>query len=312
MSAAVVTEALTKHFGAVVGVESIGVEIQEGEVFGFLGGNGAGKTTTFRLLLDLLHPTSGRASILGLDCQRQGLEARRRVGYLPGEVPFHPDLTGESFLTFLSRLGGRPVSGARLERLLRRFDVSALDQRRKLRELSHGMKRKLGIVQALMTGPPVLLLDEPTSGLDPLRTEAFCETIDELKREGGTTILLSSHALSEVERLCDRIGLLRHGQLIGTPRLEELRARAPRVVIVEFHEPADRPADLANARFLAREDRRWVVELSGSMGPLVAALAGQPVADLRVEESSLVAYVRKESEDLAPESRPGPSPKCLA
>ncbi len=216
------------------------------------------------------------------------------VGYLPSEVPIYPELTSEAFLDYLARISRKTISPTRLESLLRRFDISALDQRRKLRDLSHGMKRKLGIVQALMTDAPVLILDEPTSGLDPLVIEAFCETIAELKRGGVTTVFLSSHVLSEVERLCDRVGLIRHGQLIDTPTLDNLRARGSRVVVVEFREPVDPPQGLPNTRILVRDARRWVIEVQGSMGALVAALAGLPVADLRVADSPLSAFVRGE------------------
>src|SRR5262245_7113921 len=160
------------------------------------------------MLLDLVRPTSGTASILGFDCQRQGLEARRRVGYLPGEMPVYPELTGARYLQFLSAIGSQPASPARIAFLLRRFDVSDLDLKRRMRDYSHGMKRKLGIIQALMTEAPLLILDEPTSGLDPLMIEAFGETVDELAREGRTTVFLSSHILSEVDRICQRIGLV--------------------------------------------------------------------------------------------------------
>ena len=208
----------------------------QGEVFGFLGANGAGKTTTIRLLLDLLRPTSGTAEVLGFDCQRQGLEARRRIGYLPAEMPMYPELTGAAYLKFLSAIGP-PPSRTRLDQLLRRFDVSDLDLRRRMRDYSHGMKRKLGLLQALMTDAPVLVLDEPTSGLDPLMIEAFGETIDELARAGRTTVLLSSHVLSEVDRVCRRIGLIRNGRLVAVQTLSELRAATPRRLTVLFSQP---------------------------------------------------------------------------
>src|SRR5262245_10682871 len=211
--AAIQTRDLTKYYGPVIGVDGLSLDVEPGEVFGFLGANGAGKTTTIRLLLDLLRPTSGSAAILGLDCHRQGLEARRRVGYLPAEMPMYPELTGAAYLRFLSSLGPTPVR-SRLDNLLRRFDVSDVDLRLQMRDYSHGMKRKLGIVQALMGDPPVLILDEPTSGLDPLMIEAFAETIDELARSGRTTVLLSSHVLSEVERVCTRIALIRAGKRV--------------------------------------------------------------------------------------------------
>ena len=216
-------EALTKHYGSITAVENMSLEVPTGSVFGFLGANGAGKTTTIRLLLDLLRPTSGSASILGFDCRRQSLEVRRRVGFLPSEVPFYPDQTGAGYLKFLSALGPQPASSTRLEFLFRRFDLSDRDLRRRMRDYSHGMKRKIGLIQALMTDAPVLILDEPTSGLDPLMIEAFCETVDELARAGRTTIFLSSHVLSEVDRVCERIALIRSGRLVAVRTLSELR-----------------------------------------------------------------------------------------
>jgi len=280
MTSAISTTELTKYFGAVVGVEPLSLEIAQGEVFGFLGANGAGKTTTIRMLLDLLRPSSGRASILGFDCQRQGLEARRRVGYLPGEMPVYPELTGNGYLRFLSSLGPAP-SAARVEALLRRFDVSDLDLSRRMRDYSHGMKRKLGIVQALMTDAPVVILDEPTSGLDPLMIEAFSQTIDDLARGGRTTVFLSSHILSEVERVCHRVGLIRRGRLAAVRSLAELRATAPRRLTVRFAQPVDGPLPVpADAVLVRREPRCVVLDVRGPVGALLTALAALPVADV--------------------------------
>jgi ABC-2 type transport system ATP-binding protein len=249
-------------------------------VFGFLGANGAGKTTTIRMLLDLLRPTSGRAAVLGFDCQRQPFEARRRIGYLPGEMPMYPELSGAAYLKFLGSLGPVPPVAARLEALFRRFDVSDLDLRRRMRDYSHGMKRKMGIIQALMTEAPVLILDEPTSGLDPLMIEAFGETIHELAVDGRTTIFLSSHVLSEVDRVCRRIGLIRSGRLIAVHALEDLRRSRPRRVTIQFAAPVSEAALPPHVRVIAREPLRWVVEVTGPLGPLVQALAALPVADL--------------------------------
>jgi ABC-2 type transport system ATP-binding protein len=274
--------ALTKYYGPVVGVEALSLEIAAGEVFGFLGANGAGKTTTIRLLLDLLRPTSGSAAILGFDCRRQTLEVRRRVGYLPSDMAIYPDLTGRGYLEFLAALGGQPVSAARLDFLLRRFDVSDIDLRRRMRDYSHGMKRKLGLVQALMTDAPVLILDEPTAGLDPLMIEAFCKTIHEVTRSGAT-VFLSSHVLAEVDRLCDRIGLIRRGRLVAVHTLSELRRTATRRVTVRFSAPVNGDVTMMpNAAFVARKPEQWVIDASGPLGGLVAALAHLPVADISV------------------------------
>lgn len=277
--AAIRLDGLTKYYGPVVGLEQLSLEVAQGEVFGFLGANGAGKTTTIRLLLDLLRPTSGQASVLGFDCRRQGFEVRRRIGYLPGEMPMYPELTGAGYLKLLSALGPEPASPNRLEALFRRFDVSELDLGRRMRDYSHGMKRKMGIIQALMTSPPVLILDEPTSGLDPLMIEAFSETINELA-QSGTTVFLSSHVLSEVGRICQRIGLIRNGRLIAVRSLEELRASAPRQVTVLFARPVVETPLPEGIVAIAREPRRWVLEVRGALGPLVTALSGLPVDDI--------------------------------
>ena len=172
-AAAISAEGLTKYYGAVVGIEDLSLDVATGEVFGFLGANGAGKTTTIRLLLDLLRPSRGRATVLGVDCHRESLAARRLIGYLPGDLPIYPDLTAHDYLAYLSKLDGRDVQPRYLQYLLERFDVSEIDQRRQLRDQSHGMKQKVGIIQALMAKPRVAILDEPTAGLDPLMVQAF-------------------------------------------------------------------------------------------------------------------------------------------
>jgi len=280
--------ALTKYYGAVIGVEDLSLDVDAGSVFGFLGSNGAGKTTTIRMLVDLLRPTSGSASILGFDCRRESIEVRRRVGYLPSETAIYPDITGAGYLKFFASLARTTVSGARLDALLRRFDVSDLDLRRRMRDYSHGMKRKLGLVQALMTEPPVLILDEPSSGLDPLMIEAFCETIEEVTRGGRTTVFLSSHVLSEVDRICDRIALVRKGRLVAVRGLGELRASAPRRITILFSRPVDGQApSLPGADFVARDPQRWVVDARGPLGAFVSALAPLPVADISVEPFAL-------------------------
>jgi ABC-2 type transport system ATP-binding protein len=291
---------LTKYYGPVIGVETLSLDVPAGSVFGFLGANGAGKTTTIRLLLDLLRPTSGSASILGFDCRRQSLEVRRRVGYLPSEMPFYADQTGAGYLKFLSALGEQPVSSARLELLFRRFDMSDLDLGRRMRDYSHGMKRKIGIVQALMADAPVLILDEPTSGLDPLMIEAFCETIDELSRSGRTTIFLSSHVLSEVDRVCDRIALVRNGRLVAVRTMSELRAATPRRVTVLFSQPVDASVALSpDLTIVTREPLRWVIEARGPIGGLVAGLASLPVADISIAAFGLEEAILHLFEDRA-------------
>jgi ABC-2 type transport system ATP-binding protein len=285
------TEGLTKYYGRVVGIEDLSLEVEPGEAFGFLGANGAGKTTTIRLILDLLRPTRGRALVEGLDCRRESVRTRGRIGYLPAEMPVYPEMTGAAYLRFLGRLEQRPPDAAWTQSLLRRFDVSDVDLGRPIGELSHGMKRKLGIIQAVMGDPPLLVLDEPTSGLDPLMIEAFAETIAAL-RSNGRTVFLSSHVLSEVEKLCDRIALVSRGRLVKVASLAEIRDTMPRRVRITFSAPvAPVPALPANVRVVAALEREWRLEMFGACGPLLRLLQALPVEDVEMATATLEEYV---------------------
>jgi ABC-2 type transport system ATP-binding protein len=224
---AIFTEGLTKYYGHVRGVEDLDMEVHRGEVFGFLGPNGAGKTTTLRLLLDLIRPDKGRASILGMDVRAERTAVHRTIGYLPGELAMWPDLTGADNLEYLARLRGG-VDAAYLTQLLERLDVDAT---RRFREYSRGNKQKVGLVQAFMHRPQVLLLDEPTSGLDPLVQNVFHDLVCEAAAD-GRTVFLSSHVLSEVERMCHRAGIIRDGRLVSVAKVGELGVGA--VHLVEF------------------------------------------------------------------------------
>ena len=281
---------LGKYFGPVVAIEDVTLRVERGEVFGFLGANGAGKTTTIRLLLDLLRPSNGRASVLGFDCHRDSLRARRQIGYLPGELPLYPDLSAQGYLDYLAQLDARPVEAAYLSTLLRRFDVSAIDLRRRLRDQSHGMKQKIGIIQALMTRPPVVILDEPTAGLDPFMVHAFRDVIDMLKRGGDTTVFLSSHVLTEVETTCDRIGIIRAGKVVLVSTLEALEREAPRRVRVQFSRPVAVPV-LAGVTITNAAPTEWDLEVVGPLGPLLRAVDALPIHDLHVEPFSLERHV---------------------
>jgi len=290
---AVRAEALTKYYGPVVALEALDLTVARGEVYGFLGPNGAGKTTTIRILLDLVRATSGRAFVDGLDCRAASVQVRGRIGYLPADMPLYREMTGGAYLDFLAALQRNPIDTAFLRRLLSRFDVSDVDLRRRLDHLSHGMKRKFGIVQALMGHPPLLILDEPTSGLDPLMIEAFAETVHELKTEGATTIFLSSHVLSEVERLCDRVGIIRRGRLVRQTSIADLRRDTPRRVRVFFDGPAPPPPG-SLAKSVRRQDaRRWDLEWQGPLGAALEAMRGLPIADVEIEPFKLEDYVLK-------------------
>ncbi|HSC29180.1 MAG TPA: ABC transporter ATP-binding protein [Vicinamibacterales bacterium] len=291
---AILVDGLTKYYGAVVGVEDLSFTVERGEVYGFLGANGAGKTTTIRLLVDLIRPVRGRASILGIDCQRDSLRARRLIGYLPGELPVYADLTAAGYLRHLARLDDRPVSPAYLAELLRRFDVSEVDLRRRLRDQSHGMKQKIGIIQALMGRAPVLILDEPTAGLDPLMVRAFRDTLGALRKAGDTTVFLSSHVLAEVEATCDRVGLIRDGRMVATGTIGDLRRSATRRVIVDFREPVNGSCPMpAGVTLSTRSARQWALDVQGPLGPVIELLSSLPVEDIQVAAFKLEDYVAR-------------------
>ncbi len=279
---------LSKRYGKLLAVRGLDLEVARGEVFGFLGLNGAGKTTTIRILLDLLRPTSGTARVLGRDCQADGLEVRSQVGYLPGELGLYSDMTGQSTLDFLAHLCRQPVDPAYREQLRERLELSSADLRRKVREYSTGMKRKLGLIQALQSDPPLLILDEPTEGLDPLMQESFYQVLSDIKRR-GRTIFMSSHVLSEVERVCDRIAVLRDGEVVLLSEVEEVRKLAGRRVRVVFSENCElRPGQLpADHEVIESNSLLWDLRVYSPLGSLLKALTGLPVKDLHVEEPHL-------------------------
>ncbi len=291
---AVALEGITKLYGRLVAVRNLHLEVHPGEIFGFLGLNGAGKTTTIRILLDLLRPSSGRAFIFGRDCQRHGLEVRANVGYLPGEIGLYGEMTGRDLLSLLARLGRYAVQPEYRSKLLDQLQLSEADLERKVREYSTGMKRKLGLIQALQGDPALLILDEPTEGLDPLMQEAFYGILSEVQNR-GRTVFMSSHVLSEVERVCSRIGLLKKGELVLLRPVEEIRRMAARRVHVSFSEdvPSVPRALPEGHEVLEIQPRAWSLRIHGALGPLVNSLSGLPVRDLEVYEPRLEDVLMK-------------------
>ncbi len=278
------TDALTKFYGSTRGVEELTLDVQPGEVFGLLGPNGAGKTTTIRLMLDLIRPTAGRVELFGLDAHRDAVAVHARVGYLPGDLRFYDRLRGGELLGYFAHLRGlRGLGDA--GRLAERLD---LDLAIPIRALSKGNRQKLGLVQALMARPELLILDEPTSGLDPLVQQSFYELVAEATAE-GRTVLLSSHVLSEVQRIAERVAILRDGRLHLVESVEELRMRAFTRVEATFATPPgdDAFAGLPGVRELERRGPVAVFALEGSIDPLVKALARCDVLALDVHEADL-------------------------
>jgi ABC-2 type transport system ATP-binding protein len=297
--AAISIQRLTKRYGKVAAVKDLQLEVREGEIFGFLGLNGAGKTTTIRMLLDLLRPDSGTASILGCDCQREGLRVRAQIGYLPGEVGLYGEMTGREVLALLGRLHGPAIDPQYRRQLQERLDLPDSDLRRRVREYSTGMKRKLCLIQAFQGDPPLLILDEPTEGLDPLIQESFYQLLFDV-RQRGRTVFMSSHVLSEVVRVCERIGLIRRGELALLAAVNELHAMAQRRVFVTFSaDVAGGPEGLPpHYELVEAAPRAWNIKVRGPLGPLISSLAGLPVLDLDVEEAKLeevlLRYYREE------------------
>jgi ABC-2 type transport system ATP-binding protein len=284
---AVSIRGLTKRYGNLTAVNGLDLDVAPGEILGFLGLNGAGKTTTIRILLDLLRPTSGSASVFGHDCQTGGLEVRAMAGYLPGEMGIYPDLTGVEVLDLLEGLSGGAVAKGYRSELQERLELPDSDLRRRLREYSTGMKRKLGIIQAFQADPRLLILDEPTEGLDPLMQESFYRLLADAKQR-GKTVFMSSHVLSEVERVCDRVALMRKGELVLLSTVEEIRHLAPRRVRVVFNEDVTAVPSLPpRHKMVEMLPRVWKLEVEGWLGPLIKVLEALPVKDLQIEEPGL-------------------------
>ncbi len=282
METAIRTENLSKTYGTTRALVSLNLEVPRGEVLGYLGPNGAGKTTTIRLLLGLVRATVGRAEIFGIDAQANPVEAHRRVAYVPGEANLWPQLTGWETLYLLGRIQGR-VDTAYRDLLIERFDF---DPTKKVRSYSKGNRQKLILIAGLMSRADLLLLDEPTSGLDPLMERAFRECVQEA-RERGQTVFLSSHILSEVEALCDRVAILRAGHLIEVGTLAEMRHLSALHVEAELDGTVPDLSNVPGLSAVEVEGNRLRCEVTGPIEPLLATLASTGVRHLVSREPSL-------------------------
>jgi len=281
--AAVITAAgLTKRYGTTLALDSLELSVESGEVYGYLGPNGSGKTTTIRLLLGLHRPSAGRAQLFGIDSWRDPVSAHRRAAYVPGEPALWPDLTATETLEFLARVrGGTDIAYRQL--LVERFQ---LESSKKMRALSKGNRQKVALVAALASRAELLILDEPTSGLDPLMEVAFRHSVLEAK-DRGQTVFLSSHILTEVEALCDRVGILRAGRLVDSGTLAALRHLSAQVIEVTFAERAPSLEPLPGVTVTTTGPSTLRFEVTGRLEPLLAALAGHQVATLHSREPSL-------------------------
>ena len=283
-------------------LEGLDLDVHRGEIFGFLGPNGAGKSTTIRILLGFLHPTSGSASVLGHDVVGDGISIRRKVGYLPGGIALYDSMTGSALLDYLAGLYGRP---APLQAsLIERLEMSDADLKRPVRDYSRGMRQKMGIIQALQHDPELAILDEPTEGLDPLMQHAFLSLLDE-RRRAGRTVFFSSHVLSEVERVCDRVAIIRSGRLVALAPVGTLLAHRRRHVEarIEGAMPLLQGVPGVSAIDVGDGDGVLRCDLEGDVGPFLAALTGYAVRDLTIEPARLEeAFL----EYYAPDPEPPP------
>jgi beta-exotoxin I transport system ATP-binding protein len=286
MPAAIALDGVTKLYGRKQsrGILEVRLEVERGECFGFLGPNGAGKSTTIRLILDLIRPTSGRVTVLGLDSRRQSVEIRRRLGYLPGELALYEQLTPLELLEFLGHLRGRFDRA----HVLALADRLGLELGRPIRALSRGNKQKVGLVQAFAGNPELLVLDEPTSGLDPLVQQTFHAMVRETVEE-GRTVFLSSHVLSEVQHVADRVGIIREGRIVAIEEVGALRGRSVHELEVRFAEPVPREAleSVAGVRSVRLEGPVAHILVEGPLDPLIKELARHVVVDLRSHEPDL-------------------------
>jgi ABC-2 type transport system ATP-binding protein len=294
---AIEAEGLTKFYGRHRGIEDVTFAVTPGEVFGFLGPNGAGKTTTIRALLDLHHPTGGSARIFGLDSRRDSVAIRARLGNLPGDFGFGRQGSGLAALRLLARLRGVDGIG-RAEALAERFHA---DLERPLGQLSRGNRQKIGLILATFHEPELLIFDEPTSGLDPLMQEEFLALVAE-ERERGCTVFVSSHDLDEVQRICDRVGMVREGRLIAVERMVDLLGKARRKVSVRLSEPSslDDLRALPGVSELTVADGHTSFEVAGDFDRVLKALAAHHVTDIEAVHPSLeevfLGYYREEGE----------------
>jgi ABC-2 type transport system ATP-binding protein len=293
---AIRTVGLTKYYGDVHALVDLDLEIRPGEIFGFLGPNGAGKTTMIRTILDEIRPTAGNASILGMDSHEQSVEIRRFIGYVPGDLAMYPNLTGRDTITYFANLRGG-VEWPYVKELADRLDA---DMTKKVGDLSSGNRQKIGLIQAFMNKPEVLIMDEPSSGLDPLVQREFQSMLREVTAN-GSTVFLSSHTLSEVQRVADRVGIIRHGKLIALESVAKLRSKGMRTVELFFDESVDAKTFevVPGVSDVAVQNHHVTLSFSGTMETLLNVVtANYTLVDISTQEADLeeifLTYYRDE------------------
>jgi ABC-2 type transport system ATP-binding protein len=278
------TRGLTVYYGRHRGIIEVDMSVAQGEVYGFLGPNGAGKTTTLRVLLDIIRPSRGTARIFGLDSRKDGSELRRRVGYLPGELSLPRTVTGKRFLDSLDAIRGRNADPEYLRQLCQRLD---LDTGRRIREYSRGNKQKLGVIAAFMHKPELLILDEPTTGLDPIHQRTVLDMVREARAE-GRTVFFSSHILSEVQEVCDRVGIIRAGRLVKVESVDALTAQPFQRLRLRFEQqPQPEAFALEGVRVMDRDDHSVFLEVRQNLPAVMQAAAPFAIVDIETQPVTL-------------------------
>ncbi len=278
------TQDLTVYYGKFRGILDVNLVVEKGEVFGFLGPNGAGKTTTQRVLLDVFPPTRGKATVFGKDCQREGVAIRKHIGYLPGELALYANMRARDFFEMFEYLRKDKKSNGYWRELAERLD---LDTSRKISQFSRGNKQKVGVVAAFMNRADLLILDEPTGGLDPLVQKTVLELVRETKAE-GRTVFFSSHILSEVQAVCDRVGIIRDGQLVATRRVEDIFAqRMNRLTLIFEGSPPSEAFQMKGVTELRQGKRSLTLEVKENLPAVLAAAAQHQVMDIETHNVSL-------------------------
>lgn len=285
MNAVIESKNLTKTYNGHAGIQDLNFRINEGEIYGFLGPNGAGKSTTIRLLLNLIRPTSGSASIFGIDVEKCHKKICHRIGNLPGEFKLYNNLTGRYFLDFFAKLS--PQKPVLQEELLEAFKLPPPDLAKKIKNYSRGMKQKLAIIQAMQHYPDLLIMDEPSEGLDPLIRNVLYRYIRKFKTT-GKTVFFSSHNLAEVEQVCDRVGLVRDARLIAEESVADLKTKMVRKMEVMFKSSFDpQDFDIAGLEIISQKENSILLKITGDLNPLVRALAKHEIDNLVFPDPSL-------------------------
>lgn len=273
---------LTKSYGKNRGIQNVSITVNKGDVYGFLGPNGAGKSTTIRTLLDFIRPTSGKATIFGLDCHRDSEQIRRRISYVPGDASLYGNMTGYKFLQYFGRMRGGYNAGT-VKKYAERFDIR-LD--RKMKEYSKGMRQKVVLIQAFMNDPELIIMDEPTSGLDPLVQQTFMDVVRE-EAAKGKTIFMSSHVLFEVEKLCNRVAIIREGEIAAEESVDDLRNKAGKIVEVKFKNGLPAGFAVPGISSVAQENGYFRMTASGSIKEVLRGLSAYDLEDVNMHPMNL-------------------------